>query len=104
MANSCISASARLHAYLVNNPREAHYVLVEAPERFTDRPNYLKTLNSAMGHDLFPPKDKLGGRDRIKPPSDPAGCTTSRIRSRVPSTCSAGVPTMWSRCPPISKP
>lgn len=59
------------HAYLVNNPREAHYVLVEAPERFTDRPNYLKTLNSAMGHDLFPPKDKLGGRDRIKAAYDP---------------------------------
>ncbi len=27
------------HAYLINHPREAHYVLTEAPERFTDQPN-----------------------------------------------------------------
>jgi cytochrome P450 len=52
------------HAYLVNNPRHAHYVLIEAPERFTARPNYLKTLNSAMGHDLFAPKDTLGRHTR----------------------------------------
>lgn len=59
------------HAYLVNNPRQAHYVLVEAPERFTDRPNYLKTLNSAMGHDLFPPKDQLGRNQRPQLGYDP---------------------------------
>ncbi len=59
------------HAYLVNNPRDAHYVLIEAPERFTDRPNYFKTLNSAMGHDLFSPKDQLGRQVRTKAAYDP---------------------------------
>ncbi len=59
------------HAYLVNNPRHAHYVLVEAPERFTERPNWLRTLNSAMGHDLFPPKDQLGRQTRVQTAYDP---------------------------------
>lgn len=59
------------HAYLVNNPRDAHYVLVEAPERFTKHPNYLKTLNSIMGHDLFAPKDEMRKHTRPQTAYDP---------------------------------
>jgi cytochrome P450 len=47
------------HAYLLTNPRDAHRVLVEHHDQFADRPSLLRALNSAMGHDLFAPKDKI---------------------------------------------
>ncbi|MBE2269568.1 MAG: cytochrome P450 [Anaerolinea sp.] len=59
------------HAYLINHPREAHYVLCEAPERFTDRPNWFKTLNSGMGHDLFTPRETARRHACVKTAYDP---------------------------------
>lgn len=45
------------HAYLLTNPAHAHYVLAERPDLFTERVSVFRALNSAFGHDLFPPKD-----------------------------------------------
>lgn len=45
------------HAYLVTNPAHAHDVLTERPGVFTDSWTLLRALNSAFGHDLFPPKE-----------------------------------------------
>ncbi len=50
------------HAYLLTNPRDAHYVLVERDDLFSDQPSFLRALNSAMGHDLFAPKDGVKKR------------------------------------------
>src|SRR5579871_2808113 len=47
------------HAYLLTNPRDAHRVLVEHHDQFVEKPNLLRALNSAMGHDLFAPSDKV---------------------------------------------
>src|SRR5262245_5286067 len=47
------------HAYLLTNPRDAHDVLVERFDQFEDKPSLLRALNSAMGHDLFAPKDRV---------------------------------------------
>lgn len=51
------------HAYLLTNPAHAHYALAERPDLFTDRINVLRALNSAFGHDLFPPKDIIQRRN-----------------------------------------
>lgn len=45
-----------MHAYLVTNPSEARYVLEEAPHLFTKQMTLRRALNSAMGHELIPPK------------------------------------------------
>src|SRR5690349_4873157 len=45
-----------MHSYLVTNPSEARYVLEEAPHLFTRQMTLLRALNSAMGHELIPPK------------------------------------------------
>ncbi|MBI1259291.1 MAG: cytochrome P450 [Chloroflexi bacterium] len=45
------------HAYLLTNPRDAHDVLVERFDQFESKPSLMLALNSAMGHDLFAPKD-----------------------------------------------
>ncbi len=47
------------HAYLLTNPRDAHRVLVEQHDQFFEEPSLLRALNSAMGHDLFAPSDKV---------------------------------------------
>ncbi len=54
------------HAYLLTNPSHAHYVLVEAPDKFDDKPNLLRALNSGMGHDLFAPQEKVRKRRRMQ--------------------------------------
>lgn len=46
------------HAYLLTNPRDAHYVLVERHDQFAESMSLGRAFNSAMGHDLFAPKDK----------------------------------------------
>ncbi|MEP7292492.1 MAG: cytochrome P450 [Chloroflexota bacterium] len=46
------------HAYLLTNPRDAHYVLVERHDQFAEQITLGRALNSAMGHDLFAPKEK----------------------------------------------
>lgn|GEM_PF-5816036 len=46
------------HAYLLTNPRDAHYVLVERHDQFATTMSLGRAFNSAMGHDLFAPKDK----------------------------------------------
>src|SRR5215207_376027 len=46
------------HAYLLTNPRDAHYVLVERHDQFAKTMSLRRAFNSAMGHDLFAPKDK----------------------------------------------
>ena len=45
------------HAYLLTNPRDAHDVLVERFDQFDEKPSLIRALNSAMGHDLYAPKD-----------------------------------------------
>lgn len=50
------------HAYLLTNPSHAHYVLAERPELFTERINVFRSLNSAFGHDLFPPSERMQPR------------------------------------------
>jgi cytochrome P450 len=50
------------HAYLLTNPRDAHDVLVERFDQFEEKPSLFRALNSAMGHDLFAPKDPLKKR------------------------------------------
>ena len=55
------------HAYLLTNPSHAHYVLAEQPELFTDRINLFRSLNSAFGHDLFAPKERIQPRPRQRP-------------------------------------
>lgn len=46
------------HAYLLTNPRDAHYVLVERHDQFAESMSLGRAFNSAMGHDLFAPKEK----------------------------------------------
>ncbi len=50
------------HAYLLNNPRDAHYVLVERHNEFDEKLTLGGALTSAMGHDLFAPKDRAAQR------------------------------------------
>ena len=50
------------HAYLLTNPRDAHDVLVERFDQFEEKPSLIRALNSAMGHDLFAPKDPVKKR------------------------------------------
>lgn len=47
------------HAYLVTSPAYAHYVLVERADRFSETQRLMRTINSAFGHDLRPPKDTI---------------------------------------------
>lgn len=47
------------HAYLLTNPRDAHDVLVERFDQFSEKPSLFRALNSAMGHDLFAPKETV---------------------------------------------
>ncbi len=47
------------HAYLLTNPRDAHWVLVEQVDLFAEKHSLARALNSAMGHDLFPPEERV---------------------------------------------
>ena len=54
------------HVYLLTNPGDAHGVLVERANQFTRKHSLLHALNSAMGHDLFAPEEKINKRQRRK--------------------------------------
>ncbi len=55
------------HAYLLTNPAYAHYVLVERADKFAARSQLIRALNSAFGHELFPPKERAHRAARPQP-------------------------------------
>ena len=56
------------HAYLVTSAEHMHYVLVERPDLFDVQHHFYRAIQSALGHELFAPKDGVYKRQRSAQP------------------------------------
>src|SRR5947209_10324736 len=53
-----------LHMYMLNNPDDIHYVLVDAPEKFHKGPALKRTTKMILGEGLLTSEDEFHKRQR----------------------------------------